>query len=89
MKGLKLTPIGENIVRRGGDDLQSDDDMLFLELTKRAPGLSPEDHKRCFIALRVEFGEDALYAIRNGHVHFEEVPAGTRPEPTKTEGGES
>lgn len=83
MAGLKLTPFGEKIVRRGGHDDASDDDMLFLELTKRAPGLSPEDHKQCWIALRMEYGEDALAALQQGYVEFEEVRAGTRPEPDK------
>lgn len=70
--GTSLNEKGELIVKRGGDDEQSQDDMLLLELIQRAPGMSPEDLQRCFVALLEEYGEDALHAIRSGHVKFEE-----------------
>lgn len=78
MSGWKLTPIGERQVRRGGDDLSTEDDILLREIVARAPGLSQDDLRSCFIAILTEFGADALYAIRNGHVQFEERPAGER-----------
>lgn len=78
--GYTLSPFGKNIVRRGGHDDASDDDMLLLELMSHAPGMSQEEYKQCFIALRLEYGEDALQAIRSGYVKFEEVRGGTRPE---------
>ena len=80
MRGIRLTPFGEGIVRKGGHDHASDDDMLFLELVKRAPGMTRDDYQRCFVALREEYGEDALRAIQSGHVVFEEVQGGTRTE---------
>lgn len=70
--GIVLADRGKQIVRRGGADALSDDDMLLLELTKRAPGLSKDDLQSCFVALRMEYGADALAAIRTGHVRFEE-----------------
>lgn len=78
--GYRLTPIGSEIVRKGGHDLATDDDMLLLEIQKRAPGLSITDYRKVFVDLRLNYGEEALYAIRSGHVQFEAVPAGTRPE---------
>lgn len=81
--GFILSPLGKNIVRRGGHDDSSDDDMLLLELAARAPGMSREEYQTCFVALRLEYGEDALHAIRSGYVKFEEVRGGTRPEETK------
>ena len=76
--GIKLNDLGESIVRRGGHDDISDDELVFLELVKRAPGLSQEDYQKLFVALRMQCGEDALYALQNGHVTFEERPAGER-----------
>lgn len=76
--GMKLTPFGQSIIRRGGHDDQSDDDMLLLELMSRAPGMSKEDYQACFVALRLEYGEDALRAIQTGHVVFEERRGGER-----------
>lgn len=81
--GLKLLPFGSNILRRGGHDDASNDDLLFLELVKRAPGLSKEDYGRLFVAIMEEYGENALAAIRSGHVQFEEVAPGTRPAPER------
>lgn len=78
MTGIKLSPIGERTVRRGGDDLATDDDMILLEIVKRAPGLSQDELRACFIAILTEYGPDALRAIRTGHVQFEERPAGER-----------
>lgn len=70
--GLRLNRFGQSIVSRGGHDDASDDDILLLELMSRAPGMSRSDYEKCFVALRQEFGEDALRAIQNGHVKFEE-----------------
>lgn len=70
--GYILSDKGETIVRRGGADGQSDDDILLLELTAAAPCLSHADLQRCFVALRMEYGTDALAALRSGHVRFEE-----------------
>lgn len=72
--GHILSDKGERIVRRGGADGQSDDDMLLLEIAARAPGLSSEELERCFVAIRMEYGDDALDAIRTGHVKFEARP---------------
>lgn len=79
--GISLADKGQRIVRRGGADGQTDDDMLLLELTARAPGMSKEDLSRCFVALRMEYGVDALDAIRTGHVKFQEVPGPSKDEP--------
>jgi hypothetical protein len=75
--GFILADKGKRIVRRGGADGQSDDDLLLLELAARAPGLSKEDLQRCFVACRMEYGKDALAAIRSGHVRFDERPGRT------------
>lgn len=69
--GYILADKGKNIIRKGGADGQSDDDMLLLELVRRAPALSKEDLERCFIALRMEYGSDALTALSTGYVRFE------------------
>ena len=61
---------GARIVARGGADGQSDDDLLLLEIAARAPGMSKDDLALCFVNLRLEYGEDALRAIRTGHVQF-------------------
>lgn len=79
--GITLADKGQRIVRRGGADGQTDDDMLLLELTARAPGMSKEDLQRSFVALRMEYGADALDAIRSGFVRFEEVPGPAKDEP--------
>lgn len=81
--GYKLTPFGAGIVRKGGHDDQSPDDMLVLELVQRAPGLSINDMQALFVAVMEEYGEDALAAVRAGCVQFEEMPGGTRPETTE------
>lgn len=70
--GTALNAKGHRIVERGGADGQSDDDLLLLEIVKRAPGMKPEDLKACFVAILTEYGNDALDAIRSGHVRFEE-----------------
>lgn len=85
VKGLTLTERGKEIVRRGGHDDATQDDLLFLEILNRAPGLTPDDHERVFVALLEAYGEDALKAVQSGHVQFEKVAAGTRPEPIKRE----
>lgn len=67
-----LTEKGRDIVKRGGADGLSDDDLLVLEIAQRAPGMSQQDMALCFVNLRIEYGEEALRAIRTGHVQFEE-----------------
>lgn len=78
--GFILSDFGNKIVRKGGHDCQDDDGMLILEILKRAPGLSKDDLQTCFVALRTEYGDDALAAITSGHVQFEKRPAGERTE---------
>lgn len=68
---ISLTPKALDAIKRGGADDVSDDQMLLAELVARAPGMSQHDLQQCFIALRMEYGEDALRAIRTGHVQFE------------------
>lgn len=78
-KPYSLSPLGKEIVRRGGSDgLISDDDMLVLELIKRMPGMTPMEYQQCFVDLRNQYGEEALYALRNGYVKIEERPGGER-----------
>jgi hypothetical protein len=79
-KPYSLSPIGQEIVRRGGADGQSQDDLVVLELVSRAPGMTPMEYQQCFISIMEEYGEDALFAIRNGYVKFEEVRGGSRQE---------
>lgn len=74
--GYILADKGKTIVRKGGADGQSNDDLLLLEIVKRAPALSQRDLQKCFIAIRMEYGDDALAAITSGAVRFEERPAG-------------
>lgn len=69
---IHLTPQAQEIVAKGGDDDISDDQMLLMEIAKRAPGMLPDELQRCFIAIRMEYGEESLRAIRTGHVQFEE-----------------
>lgn len=66
-----LTENALPILRRGGSDATSDDQMVLLEILKRAPGMDAEGLKTCFIGLRMEYGDDALRAVRSGHVQFE------------------
>lgn len=66
-----LTEKGSAILRRGGSDDASDDDLLVLEIIARAPGINADDCRAFFVALRLEFGEDALHALKNGHATFE------------------
>lgn len=70
MSGIKLNHMGEKIVRRGGDDKFDDDGLLIAEIMQRAPGMSLTDYQQTFIALRVEYGEEALRAVQTGHVSF-------------------
>lgn len=72
-EGLKLNQVGHDIVKHGGADHLTDDEMLFLEVVKRAPGMSIQDVREMLIALRVQYGQDALRAIKTGHVQFELV----------------
>lgn len=85
---MKLTPFGKRVVQRGGADGYADDDLLLLELIAKAPGLDRSDLERCFVALRMEYGEEALRAIKSGHVAFEERPAGERTETKEGTDGE-
>jgi hypothetical protein len=71
MKTLKLTRKGADILRRGGHDDLSDDDMLVLELAQRMPGESVAGLMQIFIALHEQYGEDALHALKSGHVKIE------------------
>lgn len=68
---LEISDGGRNVLRRGGADNVSDDDLLVLEIISRAPGISPLEIQTFFLTLRNEFGEDALRAIRSGHAVFE------------------
>lgn len=77
--GIVLAPLGKDILRKGGHDDQDADGMLLLEIAQRAPGLSYQDMQAVFVSIMEQYGEDALYAIRNGYVKFEERPAGERP----------
>lgn len=69
--GVTLTPEAAEAVKRGGSDKMSDDQMLIAEIIARAPGMSPEDLQQCFINILETYGEEALRAIRSGHVQFE------------------
>lgn len=71
MVTLHLSDAGKKIVRRGGGEAD-DDAMVIMELMQRAPGQTLADYQTLFVALRMECGDDALYALRNGHVTFEE-----------------
>ena len=78
--GLLLDANGQLIVKRGGDKslekldpLEADDSMLIMAIMAAAPNMHPEAYKQAFIALREEYGENALQAIREGHVQFEKV----------------
>lgn len=67
---LRLSDKGARIVARGGADGASDDDLLVLEIAKRAPGAEKEDLQAFFVAIKLEYGDDSLRAIRSGHVQF-------------------
>lgn len=72
--GITLTHKGEGLVKHGvDDDGDNDDGALVREVMARAPGMSYEDYQQAFVALRLEYGTDALRAIRTGHVQFELV----------------
>lgn len=75
---IKLNHAGQKIVKRGGDkrfdrldEQEADDAMLIMEIIARAPNMEPGDYQDAFVALRMEYGTDALDAIRTGHVQFE------------------
>ena len=70
VNGVHLTAGASDILRRGGADNLSDDQMLLMELTKRAPGLSPEELRQCFVSCLLEYGDSALRAVREGYVQF-------------------
>lgn len=69
--GMVLSEAGKKIVSAGGADGISDDTMVMLEVISRAPGMNEQDLALCCVNLRMEYGEDALLAIKNGHVKFE------------------
>lgn len=78
--GLLLDAFGQLIVKRGGDKslekldpVEADDTLLIMELMARAPNMSPEAYQHAFVALREEYGEHALQAVREGAVKFELV----------------
>ena len=66
-----LTENGHRILSRGGADGVSDDDLLVLEILKRAPGMNNADLETCFVNILMEYGEDSMKAIKSGHVKFE------------------
>ena len=68
---MVLTEKGRKIVARGGHDSVDEDGQIILEIANRAPGMSKEDMQACFVAVRMEYGADALKAIQSGHVQFE------------------
>lgn len=80
VEGLVLSPIGEEIIKRGGHDRLDNDGMLITELVSRMPGLGPVELQAVFVAVMEEYGEDALIAVRRGYVKVEAAPAGARPE---------
>ena len=87
MGGIILNFAGERIVRRGGDKSldkvdpqEADDAMLSMEIMARAPNMLPEDYQDAFIALRMEYGKDALDAIRKGYVKFEKQSTRDMPD---------
>jgi hypothetical protein len=67
----RLTEKGARIISRGGADGVDEEGMIILEILKRAPGMSKADLQTCFVALRMEYGENALEAIQSGHVQIE------------------
>lgn len=69
--GMVLTEAGQKIVKAGGADGISDDTMVMLEVISRAPGMPEQDLALCCVNLRMEYGEEALRAIKTGHVKFE------------------
>ena len=85
--GLLLGANGQLIVKRGGDKSlekldpqEADDAMLIMELMARAPNMAPEAYQHAFVALREEYGEHALQAIREGAVQFELVKPRDMPD---------
>ncbi len=85
--GIVLNHVGQRIVKRGGDRSlenidpnEADDTLLIMEVMQRAPNMSPEDYQTTFVALRMEYGEDALQAVRSGHVQFQCVTPRDRKE---------
>ncbi len=71
LDAVSLTEKAARAVQRGGDDTMTEDQMLIAEIVARAPGMSSADLEKCFVAIRVEYGEDALDAIRKGYVRFD------------------
>lgn len=68
--GMVLSEAGKKIVDAGGADGISDDTMVMLEVISRAPGMNEKDLALCCVNLRMEYGEEALRAIKTGHVKF-------------------
>lgn len=68
---IYLTDEGRRVLNRKGDDSVSDDTMVMLELIDRAPGMNEGDLRLCFVSVVEQYGNDALKAIRSGHVQFQ------------------
>ena len=68
---IRLDKRGEEILRKGGHDDASDDDMVIMEIVKRAPGMNADELQRKFVELRLLFGDELLRAIQRGDVYFE------------------
>lgn len=68
---IVLSEAGKKIVEAGGADGITDDTMVMLEVISRAPGMNEQDLALCCVNLRMEYGEEALRAIKTGHVKFE------------------
>lgn len=84
--GIILSDKGAKNFKRGGAPADTSDDMLLREIVARAPGMEAEDYQICFVRLMEEYGEDALEAIRTGHVRFEKQSTRDMEAP-KPEGG--
>lgn len=85
--GLLLDANGQLIVKRGGDkslekldSVEADDTLLIMELMARAPNMAPEAYQHAFVALREQYGEHALQAVREGAVKFELVKPRDMPD---------
>lgn len=89
---IVLNHAGRKIFNRGGDKrfdnvdpVEADDSLLIFEIMGRAPNMDPADYEEVFIALRLEYGEDALDAVRSGHVQFRCVSSRDMQQPKETE----
>lgn len=75
---LHLNDAGRRLVARGGDaqvnpdNPEDDDAMVIMELMSRAPGCTEAQYVDLFVNLRLEYGKNALDALRKGYVEFRE-----------------